>query len=99
MPKRMRVWVWSKQMNSCLWSFEDARNVWPRSRRPRHVWRPAKPTLIGSGGATADDQQRRGGGAGRPFKHPFGVPDDKAQDNFTDPQSRIMKMGGSFEPC
>jgi hypothetical protein len=36
---------------------------------------------------------------GRPFKHPFGVPDDKAQDNFTDPQSRIMKMGGSFEQC
>ena len=32
-----RVWVWSKQMNSCLWSFEDARSVWPRSRRPRHV--------------------------------------------------------------
>ena len=40
-----------------------------------------------------------GDGAGRPFKHPFGVPDDKAQDNFTDPQSRIMKMGGSFEQC
>jgi transposase len=46
-----------------------------------------------------DDQQRRGDGAGRPFKHPFGVPDDKAQDNFTDPESRIMKMGGSFEQC
>jgi transposase len=46
-----------------------------------------------------DDEQRRGDGAGRPFKHPFGVPDDKAQDNFTDPQSRIMKMGGSFEQC
>ena len=40
-----------------------------------------------------------GDGAGRPFKHPFGVPDDKAQDNFTDPQSRIMKMGGNFEQC
>lgn len=50
-------------------------------------------------GRHPDDQQRRGGGAGRPFKHPFGVPDDKAQDNFTDPQSRIMKMGGSFEQC
>jgi transposase len=48
-------------------------------------------------GRHPDDQQR--GGAGRPFKHPFGVPDDKAQDNFTDPQSRIMKMGGSFEQC
>ena len=27
------------------------------------------------------------------------MPDDKTQDNFTDPQSRIMKMGGSFEQC
>jgi transposase len=50
-------------------------------------------------GRHPDDEQRRGDGAGRPFKHPFGVPDDKAQDNFTDPQSRIMKMGGSFEQC
>jgi transposase len=50
-------------------------------------------------GRHPDDQQRRGDGAGRPFKRPFGVPEDKAQDNFTDPQSRIMKMGGSFEQC
>lgn len=50
-------------------------------------------------GRHPDDQQRGGDGAGRPFKHPFGVPDDKAQDNFTDPQSCIMKMGGSFEQC
>jgi transposase len=50
-------------------------------------------------GRHPDDDQRRGDGAGRPFKHPFGVPDDKAQDNFTDPQSRIMKMGGNFEQC
>jgi transposase len=48
-------------------------------------------------GRHPDDEQRRGDGAGRPFKHPFGEPEDKAQDNFTDPQSRIMKMGGSFE--
>jgi hypothetical protein len=50
-------------------------------------------------GRYPDDAQRPGDGAGRPFKHPFGVPDDKAQDNFTDPQSRIMKLGGSFEQC
>jgi len=50
-------------------------------------------------GRHPDDEQRRGGGAGRPFKHPLGEPDDKAQDNFTDPQSRIMKLGGSFEQC
>ena len=50
-------------------------------------------------GRHPDDQQRPSDGAGRPFKHPFGVPDDKAQHNFTDPQSRIMKMGGNFEQC
>ncbi len=36
---------------------------------------------------------------GRRFKREFGVPEDRAQDNFTDPQSRIMKMQGSFEQC
>lgn len=50
-------------------------------------------------GRHPDDQQRGGGGAGRPFKRPFGVPEDKAQDNFTDPQSRIMKLNGAFEQC
>jgi transposase len=50
-------------------------------------------------GRHPDDGQRGGDGAGRPFKRPFGVPEDKAQDNFTDPQSRIMKLGGSFEQC
>jgi transposase len=50
-------------------------------------------------GRHRDDNQRRGGGAGRPFKRPFGVPKDKDQDNFTDPQSRIMKMGNRFEQC
>lgn len=50
-------------------------------------------------GRHPDDQQRRGGGAGRPFKRPFGEPQDNAQDNFTDPESRIMKMGKAFEQC
>lgn len=35
---------------------------------------------------------------GPPFKRDFGVPKDEAQDNFTDPESRIMKHGnGAFE--
>lgn len=50
-------------------------------------------------GRHPDDEQRRGDGAGRPFKRPFGVPQDKAQDNFTDPESRIMKMGTAFQQC
>ena len=28
---------------------------------------------------------------GRPYKREYGEPDEKAQDNFTDPESRIMK--------
>jgi transposase len=50
-------------------------------------------------GRHPDDEQRRGKGAGRPFKRRFGEPEKKAQDNFTDPQSRIMKMGTGFEQC
>jgi len=34
---------------------------------------------------------------GKPFQKEFGEPADKAQDNFTDPESRIMKMGNGFE--
>jgi hypothetical protein len=38
---------------------------------------------------------------GRKPKEPCGTPDPKAQRNFTDPESRIMKEGatGSFEQC
>ena len=38
---------------------------------------------------------------GRKPKEPSDEPDDKMQSNFTDPESRIMKMGatGSFEQC
>ena len=36
---------------------------------------------------------------GRNFKRDFGEPEEKAQDNFTDPESRIMKSKGSFQQC
>lgn len=37
---------------------------------------------------------------GKRYKHEFGQPDDKEQDNFTDADSRIMKCaGGGFEQC
>ena len=35
--------------------------------------------------------QDRSGKPGRPFKRAFGEPKEDAQDNFTDPESRIMK--------
>lgn len=34
------------------------------------------------------------------YKYKFGEPKPKAQDNFTDPESRIMKRaGGGFDYC
>lgn len=36
---------------------------------------------------------------GRRFSRDFGVPADKDQENFTDPESRIMKSSGSYEQC
>lgn len=56
--------------------------------------------------AEADRQKGRHEGDGRKgprgglkFKREFGEPEEKAQDNFTDPDSRIMKSKGSFEQC
>jgi len=43
------------------------------------------------------DEGRPNGKKGQPFKKEFGQPREKAQDNFTDPESRIMKMGNGFE--
>jgi Transposase domain (DUF772)/Transposase DDE domain len=50
-----------------------------------------------------DDESAGSGGPGkkgsRPFKRAFGEPAPKAQDNFTDPDSRIMKTRAGFEQC
>lgn len=35
----------------------------------------------------------------KPFTREFGVPRDDAQDNFTDPESRIMKASYGFDQC
>ena len=48
-------------------------------------------------GRRMDDDGRTRGPGGRRCKRAFGVPDDQAQDNFTDPQSRIMKTADGFQ--
>ena len=54
-------------------------------------------------GRSDDDENKRRGPDGKPkpgsrYKQPFGVPKDRNQDNFTDPDSRIMQhAGGGFE--
>jgi hypothetical protein len=53
-------------------------------------------------GRSPDDQCKPRDDEGQPtggrYKREFGVPEPKAQDNFTDPDSRIMKRaGGGFD--
>jgi transposase len=56
-------------------------------------------------GRSPDDDNRPKGGDGQPkksgrgFARAFGVPEPKAQDNFIDPDSRIMKTSAGFEQC
>lgn len=54
-------------------------------------------------GRTPDDQDPTSGDGtrktGPAFKRPFGEPPAKAQENFTDPDSRIMKSSSGFEQC
>jgi transposase len=46
----------------------------------------------------APDDGRKSRGT-KPFARDFGVPPDDAQDNFTDPESRIMKTSYGFDQC
>jgi len=58
-----------------------------RGRSPDDERRPRDP----------DGNPRKGGSL---YKREFGVPKPKAQENFTDPDSRIMKRaGGGFDYC
>lgn len=50
-------------------------------------------------GRHADDERKPPGKGGRRYKRDFGVPEDKAQSNFTDPDSRIMKTGDGYQQC
>ena len=44
--------------------------------------------------------QKRNPKGGRPYQREYGEPDGKAQDNFTDPQSRIMQTSADgFQQC
>ena len=44
--------------------------------------------------------QKRNPKGGHPYKRPYGEPEEKAQSNFTDPESRIMKTSSEgFQQC
>jgi transposase len=48
-------------------------------------------------GRTPNDGRKSRGT--KPFARDFGVPPDDAQDNFTDPESRIMKTSVGYDQC
>lgn len=50
-------------------------------------------------GRHPDDARRPPGGRGGSYKRDFGVPEDQAQSNFTDPESRIMNTSDGFQQC
>lgn len=50
-------------------------------------------------GRSKDDEGNTRGPTGRSCKREFGVPPEKAQDNFTDPQSRIMNTREGYQQC
>lgn len=50
-------------------------------------------------GRSKDDDGNTRGPTGRSCKRELGVPEDKAQENFTDPESRIMKTQEGFQQC
>lgn len=50
-------------------------------------------------GRHEDDDRRPPSGRGRSYQQEFGVPKDKDQTNFTDPESQIMKTAQGYEQC
>ena len=51
-------------------------------------------------GRKSEDHKPGSGKKGKPFKRPMGEPHSSTQDNFTDPESRIMKTSTEgFQQC
>ena len=50
-------------------------------------------------GRSPDDGRKSSTGGKKPYSRDFGVPPDKAQGNFTDHESRIMKAPDGFQQC
>jgi transposase len=52
-----------------------------------------------AGRSEGDDDPAKRKKGGNPFKRKFGVPAEKAQENFTDSESRIMNSTEGFQQC
>ena len=94
-PTRLRMSASGRThaATSCRRRCAAGRIAWRRSGRRRSGWRRH------SGRRTRPGQARNPKG-GRPYKRGYGEPDEKAQSNFTDPESGIMKTSNDgFQQC
>jgi transposase len=69
----------------------------PREQRLKKI--RAAMDRLKSRQAEADRQKGRSPEKKSRAKRPFGEPEKKSQDNFTDPESRIMKTSSGFDQC
>ena len=96
--RRTRVWAPRCAATSCRRSCGVGKSGWRRSRRRRRVWRRTQRAADDARGRQPGQDRNPKGGP--PYKRAYGEPDEKAQSNFTDPESGIMKTSGEgFQQC
>ena len=98
-PRKTEPWAATRAARSCPNGSPTRRSASRRSGRRRATWRPRRkrprrprPKRRPRSGNTAEGRKK----PGRPAAPPSEEPDPKAQKNFTDPESRIMKTKDSF---
>ena len=96
-PKKMSIGARISVATNCPRSCNAGRSAWRRSRPPKRVWRRRNARDDEHGREPGQDRNPRGG---RPYKRAYGEPEPKAQSNFSDPESRIMKTSSEgFQQC
>src|SRR5271167_2401909 len=98
MSKRTRFSAKTSVVTRCRTGPAIRRNGWRRSRRRWRRWRPT-PSWPRRKSEAEKQQQRNAEGRKKPGKPAAPLPDQpdpKAQRNFTDPDSRIMKSKEGF---
>src|SRR5689334_18284811 len=99
MPKRTRPSAKTSVVTRCRTGPATRRKGWRRSRRRWQRWRPRPNWPRRKSAALRRKKKRNAEGRkkpGKPAAPPSDQPDPKAQRNFTDPESRIMKSKEGF---
>ena len=97
---RPRTRAWARRFGAmiCRRSCTGGKRVWQRfGRRRRGLEAKQRAADDARGRQPGQDRNPKGG---RPYKRAYGEPDEKAQSNFTDPESSIMKTSSEgFQQC